>query len=141
AGFQVLFLGGVASYLAMPLFWVALAVSAFFGQSIYCEAKSAWALITLTIALVGGQAVMLTAAALALKRRRSLELLVWVPTLLVYWTMGAVAAWKAVFELGVAPYYWDKTRHGVTRFRTNIASDGNDGQGVKTGAQGVGPSR
>ncbi|MEM7189427.1 MAG: glycosyltransferase family 2 protein [Pseudomonadota bacterium] len=127
AGFQILFLGGVASYLAMPLFWVALAMSALFGQSVYGEAMPTWALITLTIALVGGQAVMLTAAALALKRRRSLELLVWVPTLLVYWTMGAIAAWKAVFELGVAPYYWDKTRHGITRFRTNTASDGNDG--------------
>ena len=38
------------------------------------------------------------------------------PTLPVYWTLGALAAWKAVVELVVAPFYWDKTRHGISRF-------------------------
>jgi len=38
-----------------------------------------------------------------------------VPTLPFYWTLGAVAGWKAVFEMVWAPYYWDKTRHGISR--------------------------
>ena len=62
-----------------------------------------------------GQAVMLAAAALALRRRGAPGLIWWVPTLVVYWTMGAVEAWKALGELVTAPYYWDKTRHGITR--------------------------
>ena len=58
---------------------------------------------------------MLGCAALALWRRRALDLLFWLPILPVYWTLGAVAAWKAIVEVGAAPFYWDKTRHGVSR--------------------------
>jgi len=115
-GFQVLFLGGTASYLAMPLFWGAVVLALASGQSVYGAAMPGWALVALAISLTTGQAVMLGSAVLALKRRRALDLVLWVPSLLIYWTMGAVAAWKAVLEIGAAPYYWDKTRHGITRF-------------------------
>jgi len=47
-------------------------------------------------------------------RRGATDLLWWVPTLPFYWTLGAVAAWKAVLELFVAPFWWDKTEHGLT---------------------------
>ena len=67
------------------------------------------------LSLAAGQAVMLGCAALAMLRRGSPGLLIWVPTLPVYWTLGAVAAWKAVIEVALAPYYWDKTMHGISR--------------------------
>ena len=72
-------------------------------------------LTTLGFSLGAGQGVMLGCAVLALRRRGALALIAWVPMLLFYWTMGAAAAWKAVAELALAPYYWDKTQHGVTR--------------------------
>jgi hypothetical protein len=68
------------------------------------------------VSLALGQGVMLGCAALAMVRRGSPGLLVWVPVLPFYWTLGAAAAWKAVFEMAWAPYYWDKTRHGISRF-------------------------
>ncbi len=114
-GLNVLLLGGAVSYLVMPIFWVALACSLLTGRPIYGELMPEWAMTALVVSLGAGQVVMLGCAALALRRRRSLGLIAWVPTLLLYWTMGAVAAWKAVVELGLAPYYWDKTEHGVTR--------------------------
>ena len=114
-GLQVLLLGAAVSYLAMPVFWISLAVSVATGETVYGDAMPAWALAVLAMTLFTGQAVMLAAAVLALRRRRALGLIWWVPTLVVYWTMGAIAAWKAVAELGAAPYFWDKTRHGVTR--------------------------
>jgi len=114
-GFQVLFLGGAASYLAMPLFWAALAVLVTSGTSVYGAVMPGWALWTLGASLLVGQAVMLASAVLALRRRRMAGLTVWVPTLLLYWSLGAAAAWKAVVEIVVAPYYWDKTCHGVSR--------------------------
>jgi hypothetical protein len=70
-----------------------------------------------------GQAVMLGCAALAMLRRGSPGLLIWVPTLPVYWTLGAIAAWKAVFEIVWAPYYWDKTTHGISRVFHQTAKD------------------
>lgn len=114
-GLNVLFLGGAVTYLAMPLFWAALVTSILTEQSVYGRAMPDWALNILGVSLVAGQIVMLACAVLALRRRGVLGLIVWVPTLPVYWTLGAVAAWKAVIELFFAPYYWDKTQHGITR--------------------------
>ena len=75
-----------------------------------------WLISVLGVSLVPGQAVMLGCAGLALWRRGALGLLGWVVTLPIYWTMGAAAAWKAIIEVFWAPFYWDKTQHGVSRF-------------------------
>ena len=122
-GLNVLLLGGAVSYLVMPVFWAALICSALTGEPIYGERMPDWAMVALAVSLVAGQAVMLGCAVLALRRRGTPGLIVWVPTLLVYWTLGAIAAWKAVVELVVAPYWWDKTRHGVTRMTPADADD------------------
>lgn len=114
-GLNVLFLGGAVTYLAMPLFWVAIWLSVTTGTSIFGGMLPDLAQLVLTISFVLGQAVMLGCAAMALNRRGALDLLLWIPLLPLYWTLGAVAAWKAVIEVGLAPFYWDKTRHGVSR--------------------------
>jgi len=114
-GLNVVFLGAAVTYLAMPLFWIAVIGGALTGRAIWGEAMPGWALWPLGISLATGQAVMLGCAALAMVRRGTPGLLVWVPILPFYWTLGAVAAWKAVFELVWAPYYWDKTMHGHSR--------------------------
>jgi len=114
-GLNILFIGGAVTYLAMPVFWLALGLTLFSGGSLFGDALPGWAQSVLGVSLAIGQVVMLACAAVALRRRRMLDLLVVVPSLPIYWTMGAVAAWKAVIEVVVAPYYWDKTRHGITR--------------------------
>ena len=65
-------------------------------------------------AMIIGQAVMLTVAALALWDARKTALLPWVLTLMLYWPLGALAAYRAVFELFYAPFLWHKTEHGFT---------------------------
>ena len=40
------------------------------------------------------------------------HLLFWVPTLQFYFPLGVLAAYKALYELIRAPFYWDKTTHG-----------------------------
>lgn len=114
-GLNVLFLGGAVTYLAMPLFWAALAATLLAGRPVFGEALPGWAGTTLGVSLALGQAVMLACAVVALRRRGAAALIAWVPILPLYWTMGAIAAWKAVVELAAAPYYWDKTVHGVSR--------------------------
>ncbi len=37
-----------------------------------------------------------------------------VPTMMFYFGLGALAAYKAIWEMVRAPFYWDKTQHGVT---------------------------
>ena len=40
-------------------------------------------------------------------------LIPWVPTLHLYFPLGALAAWKGLVELVVRPFFWDKTEHGL----------------------------
>lgn len=125
-GLNVLLLGGALSYLAMPLFWASLCTWAVTGRSVWGEVIPAWLLTPLGWALGLGQAVMLSCAAVAMLRRGSPAFLMWVPMLPVYWTLGAIAAWKAVVELFIAPYYWDKTRHGISAWLKRTAPTGDD---------------
>jgi hypothetical protein len=99
----------------MPVFWLALGLTVLTGTSLFGPVLPGWAATLLGVSLAVGQIVMLACAAVALWRKRMLDLLLVVPTLPIYWTMGAAAAWKAVIEVIAAPYYWDKTRHGISR--------------------------
>jgi soluble cytochrome b562 len=121
-GLNVVFLGAAATYLAIPVFWLAILAGLLTGTPPWGSMLPGWALWPLGVSLALGQGVMVGCATLALARRGSLALLVWVPSLPIYWTLGALAAWKAVLEIALAPYYWDKTRHGISRvFRQQAA--------------------
>jgi hypothetical protein len=37
----------------------------------------------------------------------------WIATMPVYFALGTIAAYKALWELTVKPFYWDKTAHGL----------------------------
>jgi hypothetical protein len=98
----------------MPLFWIAVIGWAVHGVPLWQSALPAWVIWPAMVSLAVGQMVMLACATLAMMRRRSTWLLWWVATLPLYWTLGAIAAWKAVLELVAAPFYWDKTPHGLS---------------------------
>jgi hypothetical protein len=36
----------------------------------------------------------------------------WVPTMILYYPLATLAAYKAAWEMLVQPFYWDKTSHG-----------------------------
>ena len=48
-------------------------------------------------------------AASASRRR---FLLPFVPTMIFYFPLGVLAAYKALWELCFRPFFWDKTQHG-----------------------------
>ena len=50
--------------------------------------------------------------ATAVSGRSHRHLLAWVPTLHFYYPLGAIAAYKALYELVAQPFFWDKTQHG-----------------------------
>lgn len=120
-GLNLLFLGAAAAYLAIPLFWAAVIGWFMLGDALWQSALPDWAVIPVGVSLALGQAVMLGCAGLAMRRRGQLGLLWVVPTLPIYWTLGAAAAWKAVIELVLAPFWWDKTRHGTSRALRKVA--------------------
>lgn len=128
-GFNVLLLGGALSYLAMPLFWLSVAAWLGTGRGLWGGTVPDALLAPLGVMLAFGQAVMLGCAVLAMRRRGTPRLICWVPVLPFYWTLGAIAAWKAVAEFVVAPYYWDKTCHGQSaELRRARAAPGGGGR-------------
>jgi cellulose synthase/poly-beta-1,6-N-acetylglucosamine synthase-like glycosyltransferase len=65
--------------------------------------------------LVSGYAVSAVLAFVGLLRRGLLDC-GWVLLLMpVYWLLLSLAAWRALFQLLLNPYRWEKTEHGLAR--------------------------
>lgn len=111
-GFQVLFLGALTSYLAIPLLWglflAVHAVDATAWNGFPAPLRQAF-----FASMMAGQAVMLVTALVAARDAGRRRLVPWIPTLLVYWFLGAVAAYRALVEIFHAPFHWHKTEHGL----------------------------
>lgn len=112
-GIQTLFLAAVSQFAAAPVlwsFWLTLfgvdhPVAHTLGSGVV------WGFAGLFVA---AELLSLVLGTVAVARREHRHLIPFVPTMAVYFTLGAVAAYKAVWELIHVPFYWDKTQHGVT---------------------------
>ena len=71
--------------------------------------------------------------AVSVARPKHRHLIAWVPTMHFYSPLGAVAAYKALYELVCKPFFWDKTAHGLSvAARGQRGSDGRlDLAGIK----------
>ena len=56
--------------------------------------------------------VNLSVAMWSVARPGRRDLMPWALTLPLYFPMGTLAAYKALWELIMDPFYWDKTQHG-----------------------------
>lgn len=50
----------------------------------------------------------------AVSGRKHKYLMAWAPTMHFYSPLGAIAAYKALYELVLKPFFWDKTTHGLS---------------------------
>ena len=66
----------------------------------------------LLLGFLVAEAVSLLVSIAAVSRSPHDGLLLWVPTLFLYFPLGTLAAYKALWELIARPFYWDKTAHG-----------------------------
>lgn len=114
-GAQILLLGSVISYLGQPLFWAEISHRIWTGQGLLLAGAPAALVYGFAGVFALGQLAMLATAVVALERRGMRWLMPWALSLPLYWPLGAIAAYKALIELLVAPSYWDKTRHAVSR--------------------------
>jgi hypothetical protein len=67
--------------------------------------------------LVAGYAASLVLGFFVLRGKRVRSLapqLVFIP---IYWLFISAAAYRAVYQLVKAPHYWEKTEHGLSKFR------------------------
>jgi len=110
-GFQAFFLGSVGQFLLAPFLWT------FWLILLGLPHPSA---VLMPTGVLFGTAIMLVVfeclaicisvtAAFACNRR---SLALWAPTMILYFPLGAMAAYKALHELIWHPFFWDKTAHG-----------------------------
>jgi cellulose synthase/poly-beta-1,6-N-acetylglucosamine synthase-like glycosyltransferase len=109
---QLIVGGNVLASLVHPLL-IARVVAAFvFGSSMRMSSLSEAAF---GVIILGGYLASALLGAVGL-RRRGLMAHLWVLLLLpVHWLLLALAAWRALYQLLVDPYRWDKTDHGLAR--------------------------
>lgn len=111
-GVQLLFLGTISQFLMAPLLWmlwlvpfgVIDPVSQFLAPGLF---------LWLTGIFILSEVVSILAGLLAIRGTQHARLGIWVPTMMLYFPMAALAAYKGVLELITRPFYWDKTAHGL----------------------------
>lgn len=112
-GLQTVLLAGVCQFVCAPLlwsFWLVLAglphpVGETLGMPVV------WGMVIVFI-LAETLSIGLSMVAVSDKEHR--HLMGWCLTLPFYFVLGAFAALKAIKEMVISPFYWDKTEHGVT---------------------------
>ena len=110
-GVQAFFLGTIGQFLLAPVLWMfwLTALGLFNPMLLVLPHQTLTSLVWLFLAAEG---LNIGVGVLAVSARERRFLLPWVPTMFLYFPLGVVAAYKALWELAVKPFFWDKTQHG-----------------------------
>jgi glycosyltransferase XagB len=115
--FQAYFAGIIVSSLAHPIFYAFFAFDAASGV-LFEPAATPGGELLLLIALInfgGGYTVNFALGLASLRGCRHRNLWAYTLFIPVYWLCVSAAAYRAVWQLFRAPFYWEKTEHGVSR--------------------------
>jgi cellulose synthase/poly-beta-1,6-N-acetylglucosamine synthase-like glycosyltransferase len=66
--------------------------------------------------LVVGNLLLMLLHLLAIWRRKMYDMIPFVITVPIYWLLASIASYRALYQLFVKPFYWDKTQHGVSKY-------------------------
>ncbi|MEP1990075.1 MAG: glycosyltransferase [Ascidiaceihabitans sp.] len=119
-GLQAIFLASFSQFALAPLLWsfwlvplgLAHPAKDMFGADL---------LVAMMFLFIGAELLSLAMGLVAVSGRPHRHLMAWVPTMPVYFILGALASYKALYEMITDPFYWDKTEHGVAH-RTDTPS-------------------
>ncbi|MEP5729263.1 MAG: glycosyltransferase [Sulfitobacter sp.] len=111
-GVQTMLFATFVQFAAAPLLWSFWLIS--LGGIHPVEATlGAYVMWSMIGFFVLSELLNLGLSVVAVSGQRHQHLLWWVITMPFYFTLGAVAAMKALYEFFTSPYFWDKTEHGV----------------------------
>ena len=111
-GFQVMFLATVLQFASLPLLWTLWMpmiglphpMTAIFGDMV---------VVPVTVLVIVTEVIGIVLGLLALSKNGRRNLMPWVLAMPFYFILGALASYKALYELALNPFYWDKTQHGL----------------------------
>jgi len=110
-GFQAHFVTALTQFALGPMLW-AFWLATLGVDLPYTTLDSDPRVRALTVVFLMQEALSMLIGALGTYRSAHHKLWLWVPLLHIYWMLGSVAMWKALYELVFRPFYWDKTEHG-----------------------------
>ena len=112
-GFQAHFVSALSQFVLAPFLWSFWLV--LFGlphplQPVVPQAV----LVALGSLFLLIEVINVTIHISAVSGPRHKGLMAWAPTMHFYAPLGAIAAYKALYELVLKPFFWDKTAHGLS---------------------------
>jgi cellulose synthase/poly-beta-1,6-N-acetylglucosamine synthase-like glycosyltransferase len=108
---QVFYSIALAPFLLAPVFWSYLALTISGAHPAQDWQVLPWLIAGFFVA----ELINLGLHAAATHRPAHRHLMRWTPTMSLYFLLGTVAAYKALYELVFRPFFWDKTQHGLCR--------------------------
>lgn len=108
---QAFFVGTLSQFLLAPVLWSFWLI--LFGvQHPVQTLVSTKFLYSLSGLFLLTELIIIVIGLIAVSSPDRRFLMRWVPTMMFYFPLAAIAAYKALYELVFKPYYWDKTQHG-----------------------------
>lgn len=113
--FQIQMLGGVLGFLLAPLLWVCWLIAAGLQHpvSMIGPASVGNGLLMMIGLFLLAEVINITIGLSTTSAKERRHLLKWVPSCYFYYPLGFFAGWKAIYEVFLKPFYWDKTMHGI----------------------------
>lgn len=115
-GLQVQLFASLSQYLLAPVLWSFWLLSLGLPhpmRGVLSGMLGGNAIAVLFTLFVVSEALNIAIGLWAVRGQQHRHLMPWVPTLHLYFPLGCLAAWKAIYEVVVKPFYWDKTQHGI----------------------------
>ncbi|WP_295043162.1 glycosyltransferase [uncultured Paracoccus sp.] len=115
-GFQIQFLGSLSQYLLAPVLWSFWLLSLGLPHPLREPLAGVWgghAVTALFATFLMSELLSIGVGMWAVRADKHRHLMYWVPSLHLYFPLGCLAGWKAIYEVVVKPFYWDKTAHGI----------------------------
>ena len=114
--FQIQFLGTLSQILLAPILWSFWLLSLGLPHPLREPLGLVWngnAVPALFTLFVVSELVGMAVNFWAVRGAKHRHLRIWVPLMHFYHPLACLAGWKAIYEVVVNPFYWDKTVHGV----------------------------
>jgi len=123
-GLQFILASMIVSALVHPWFYVAVAHDALNGDVslLSADGERGWLPLLALVNLIAGYLSAMLLGAFAVLRRGRGRLVPSVLLIPVYWLLVSVAAYRALLQLIVAPYHWEKTPHSARPAQASSAT-------------------
>lgn len=113
--YQFLIGGTIVTFLISPILWVLLiywiVTRAYWLESLF----PGWVLYISLFNLSISNALGLYLNMIAVFRRRYYDFVLYALLNPIYWQLHSIAAYMALWQLFVKPFYWEKTIHGISK--------------------------